>query len=142
ISVDLPAPLSPTSAMTSPAATSKSTSVSAWTEPKLFDRPRIERVGVTDVVVDMVSVDVWGAREGAPHDRSRLAVLGVRPDADLVALEEAVSDEQLPVRLRDRLRRQEQRRHVPLAVEGRLPARGDRLALEQGVGDLRRGSGL
>ena len=40
ISVDFPAPLSPTSAITSPARTSKSTSVSAWTEPKLFEMPR------------------------------------------------------------------------------------------------------
>ena len=39
ISVDLPAPLSPTSAMTSPARTSKSTSVSACTEPKRLRDP-------------------------------------------------------------------------------------------------------
>ena len=36
ISVDLPAPLSPTSAITSPCRTSKSTSVSASTEPNVF----------------------------------------------------------------------------------------------------------
>ena len=45
ISVDLPAPLSPTSAITSPARTSKSTSVSACTEPKLFEMPRSSSSG-------------------------------------------------------------------------------------------------
>src|SRR5436309_98752 len=83
MSVDLPAPLSPTSAITSPAATSKSTSVSAWTEPKLFDRPRMERVGVTDVVVDMVAVDVWGAREAVVGGGDRLDVV-VRPSQHLL----------------------------------------------------------
>ena len=47
ISVDLPAPLSPTSAMTSPAATWKSTSKSAWTAPKLLETPRSSRTGVS-----------------------------------------------------------------------------------------------
>src|SRR3954452_23630172 len=45
ISVDLPAPLSPTSAMTSPGATWKSTWYRAWTAPKLFDTPRSSRIG-------------------------------------------------------------------------------------------------
>jgi hypothetical protein len=35
-SVDLPAPLSPTSAVTSPARTDRSTSCSTWTAPKLL----------------------------------------------------------------------------------------------------------
>ena len=39
-SVDLPAPLSPTRATTSPARTSKSTSVSAWTAPNRLLIPR------------------------------------------------------------------------------------------------------
>ena len=47
ISVDLPAPLSPTSAMTSPADTWKSTSNSAWTAPKLFETPCSSRTGVS-----------------------------------------------------------------------------------------------
>ena len=47
MSVDLPAPLSPTSAMTSPDRTSKSTSVSACTEPNVFVRSRISRSGVS-----------------------------------------------------------------------------------------------
>src|SRR5437763_16750853 len=41
ISTDLPAPLSPSSAVTSPARTSKSTSVSACTGPNDFETPRI-----------------------------------------------------------------------------------------------------
>ena len=47
ISVDLPAPLSPTSAITSPRRTSKSTSVSAWTEPNDLVTPRSSRRGVS-----------------------------------------------------------------------------------------------
>ena len=47
ISVDLPAPLSPTSAMTSPGATWKSTSKRAWTAPKLFETPRSSRTGAS-----------------------------------------------------------------------------------------------
>src|SRR5664279_1455900 len=47
IRVDLPAPLSPTSAMTSPLFTSKSTSVSAWTEPKDFEMLRRSRSGAS-----------------------------------------------------------------------------------------------
>ena len=38
-SVDFPAPLSPTRATTSPGRTSKSTSLSAWTGPKLLLTP-------------------------------------------------------------------------------------------------------
>ena len=47
INVDLPAPLSPTSAITSPSRTSKSTSVSAWTEPNALVTSRSSSVGVT-----------------------------------------------------------------------------------------------
>src|SRR5215207_10030314 len=47
ISVDLPAPLSPTSAMTSPLDTWKSTSNSAWTAPNLFETPCSSRTGVS-----------------------------------------------------------------------------------------------
>src|SRR4051794_3555457 len=42
-SVDLPAPLSPTSATTWPGPTSRSTSVSAATAPNVFETPRSER---------------------------------------------------------------------------------------------------
>ena len=46
ISVDLPAPLSPTSATTSPGATSRLTSVSACTAPNLLLMPSRERTAV------------------------------------------------------------------------------------------------
>ena len=45
ISVDLPAPLSPTSAITSPALDLEVDVVSACTEPKRFETPRSSRVG-------------------------------------------------------------------------------------------------
>src|SRR6476619_6018885 len=45
-SVDLPAPLSPTRATTSPAWTSKSMSLSACTAPKRFDTPDSDRTAV------------------------------------------------------------------------------------------------
>src|ERR1700674_5851979 len=44
-SVDLPAPLSPTNATTSPARTSRSMSVSAATAPKRLETPRRLRTG-------------------------------------------------------------------------------------------------
>src|SRR4051794_12361932 len=43
--VDLPAPLSPTSAVTSPGYTARSTSRRTWTGPKLLLTPRISRIG-------------------------------------------------------------------------------------------------
>ena len=46
--VDLPAPLSPTRATTSPAWISSSTSVSAWTAPKRLETPRNASTGVAD----------------------------------------------------------------------------------------------
>ena len=72
--VDLPAPLSPTRDMTSPARTSKSTSVSACTEPKLLKMLRVSSIGVV-VVLDaaeaMVSVTsaLPGRQAGEPLAR-------------------------------------------------------------------------
>ena len=69
ISVDLPAPLSPTSAITSPAFTSKSTSLSACTEPKLLEMPRSSSVGVS-VAIAAFMKGRHGRRGGAtqrPH---------------------------------------------------------------------------
>src|SRR5688500_17656400 len=45
INVDLPAPLSPTSAMTSPGIARKSTFVSACTAPNRFEMPFNSRMG-------------------------------------------------------------------------------------------------
>src|SRR5947209_14577788 len=64
IRVDLPAPLSPTSATTSPFRTSKSTSESAWTDPNDFDRPRIWRRGVSFMAVSY-HIRGGGTRPGA-----------------------------------------------------------------------------
>jgi hypothetical protein len=49
-SVDLPAPLSPTSATTSPALTSKSTPPSACTAPNRFSTPRSESKAPFEVI--------------------------------------------------------------------------------------------
>src|SRR4029450_12462384 len=49
--VDLPAPLSPTRAMTSPGETWKSTSNRACTAPKLFETPFSSRIGGLSVTL-------------------------------------------------------------------------------------------
>src|SRR5256885_8997477 len=49
--VDLPAPLSPTRAVTSPAFAVRSTSRRTWTAPKLLLIPRISRRGAAAVTV-------------------------------------------------------------------------------------------
>src|SRR5215211_1449230 len=100
ISVDLPAPLSPTSAITSPERTSKSTSVNASTEPKLLRMPRASSVGVSeamvvgvDSAVAVIGATVEGAPEGALDVVScLLAELRVLPAADLALLEVAVEE--------------------------------------------------
>src|ERR671933_1987138 len=134
IRVDLPAPLSPTSAITSPSRTSKSTSWSACTEPKLFETSRSSRVG--GFAFTRVFYKRWGALEGTPHRVDRLlAVLLVLPVADLAALQEAFLEEQLVVRLRDPDRGQQDRlRAADLAVNA-----GDLLALDDRDRGGRRG---
>src|SRR5829696_7504584 len=49
--VDLPAPLSPTRATTSPASTLNSMSLRAWTAPKRLDTPVIDSTGAEVVVM-------------------------------------------------------------------------------------------
>src|SRR2546430_779895 len=66
ISVDLPAPLSPTSAITSPLRTSRSTSVSACTEPNDFETPRSSRKDVWLTMRVSYHRRGGGARGGAP----------------------------------------------------------------------------
>src|SRR5918999_1194446 len=70
ISVDLPAPLSPTSAITSPFDTWKSTSNSAWTAPKLLETPTSSRTGVSVTFVSPPSptADPGAPRAGRPRD--------------------------------------------------------------------------
>src|SRR5690349_10242368 len=112
MSVDLPAPLSPTRAMTSPVRTSKSTSVNACTDPNVFVRSRISRSGV--------SLTSGRPYEGRAVEACRehastlfgclLAVLLVRPGAHLAPLQELVREEPGVVRLGDRGHRDEVRR--------------------------------
>src|SRR5436853_328265 len=134
ISVDLPAPLSPTSAITSPSRTSKSTPWSACTEPKLFETSRSSRVGGFAFI--RLFYKRWSAPGGTPHRIDRLlAVLRVLAVADLAALQEALLEEQLVVRFRDPDRGQQDRlRAADLAVHA-----GDRLALDDRDRGLRRG---
>src|SRR4029077_884142 len=127
ISVDLPAPLSPTSAITSPLRTSKSTSVSACTDPNDFVMLRSWRSGVSGMFTVAVSYHKTsgGARSGRLHlvtaSADRLAVLLVLADADLALLDEPVRVEPVDVGLRDPGDRKRHRRHPLLAVE---PGRG------------------
>src|SRR4051812_27491288 len=121
ISVDLPAPLSPTRAMTSPSLTSKSTSSSAFTEPKLFETPRSWRVGLS--VMEVRGHYGTGASDACARpecDSQGLAVLLVLALADLRLLDEPVRVEQGHVRLRDPRRGQEHRRRTAdlLAMRG------------------------
>src|SRR6266513_684153 len=69
MSVDFPAPLSPTSAITSPSRTSKSTACNAWTQPNCLETPRSSRVGAV-VVLTGGLYDGRGARKERP-DRVR-----------------------------------------------------------------------
>src|SRR5436309_10831190 len=122
INVDLPAPLSPTSAITSPSRTSKSTSCSACTDPKLFETPRSSSV-VAGVAFTERFLPRWRRSEERLHREGLLlAVLRVLADADLAPLQEAFGEEKLVVRLRDPDRRQQDRlRAADLAVDTRHP---------------------
>src|SRR5689334_1508521 len=106
MSVDLPAPLSPTSAITSPLRTSKSTSASACTEPKLFEIPRSSSAGASFALAAFMEGDDGTAGAGALRRAPApqpflLAVLRVGAVADVLLLQVAV-EELLVVRLRDR----------------------------------------
>src|SRR3954470_3773934 len=117
ISVDLPAPLSPTSAITSPFRTSKSTSVSACTEPNVFERPRIWRSGASSVTVVASGFErrMEAPARGASARFRLLAELRELPDADFASLQELLLEEHLVVRLVDRQRGDQDGGH-PLAL--------------------------
>src|SRR5690242_17648902 len=108
-SVDLPAPLSPTSATTSPGRTSKSTSWSACTGPKRLLTPFSARSGPFAFT-----------RATRPRfrlsDARRLACAGELSRADVGRLRVPVLDDRAHVRLDHRKRIQDHRRHVLLAV--------------------------
>src|SRR5215467_6706989 len=152
ISVDLPAPLSPTSAITSPFRTSKSTSVKACTDPNDFVMLRSWRSGVSVLFTVAVSYHKTsgGARSGRLHlvtsSADRLAVLLELADADVALLDELVLVELAHVGLGDPGDRKRHRRHPLLAVEPRS-GRGRLLALHQrdrgrGRGTRLQGHGL
>src|SRR5579862_1898152 len=65
-SVDLPAPLSPTSAMTSPSRTSKLTPASACTEPNDLVMLRSSRRGVSVTGRFLTTEREWRRPKGAP----------------------------------------------------------------------------
>src|SRR4051794_33354367 len=124
IRVDLPAPLSPTRATTSPAWTSKSTSVSASTAPNRLVTPLSSRSGRSGAAVVMLP-----SLLDSVLCTSRL----IRSCANLRRLPVAVLDHgALDLVSRDRRHVERLRRHVFLAVVhlvrrvGRLLALGDR----------------
>src|SRR5215207_1731748 len=99
INVLLPAPLSPTRAVTSPARTSRSTSRRTWTAPKLLLMPRRDSSGSrccpsTDSLISADAVLFAG-----------LLQFGAR--ADLLGGREPVGDHVLDVLREDRLRLQQ-----------------------------------
>src|SRR5215467_11399736 len=97
-SVDLPAPLSPTRPTTSPAWTSKSTSVRAWTAPKCLLMPFSSSTGAS----------FWAVLPSG--DPKRFASVGVCAGADLAGRPEAVRhDRALDVGLDDADRGQKHR---------------------------------
>src|SRR6187397_3236443 len=128
MSVDLPAPLSPTSAMTSPSRTSKSTSVSACTDPNVFERPRISSSGVSVTGRLRTTVEAPGGASTLVADL--LAELLELPGAHVVALQELVLEEARVVGLRDRDHRDHERRLLLRAVRPRR-VRLRLLALEE-----------
>src|SRR5579884_2209331 len=144
ISVDLPAPLSPTSAITRPESARKSTFVSASTGPKLFDTPRSSRSGVSLVVIGFGGSREGGAnaRASLPRSQLLLAVLRVVAGADVAPLDVAVLDRLLPVLLRDHDRRLEGRRHHARAVAHLAVDAGRLAALDQRDRQLRGGRRL
>src|SRR3954465_3453075 len=133
MSVDFPAPLSPTSAITSPSRTSRSTSVSACTDPNDLKTPRSSRRSLS-LTSRFIS---YRDDEGDPF-RGRLrrmtplllAVLGVVAVADVALLEEARREQQLVVRLRDRLRRDQVGLLDPAALRVHDAGGRDGLALD------------
>src|SRR5690349_4980417 len=110
MSVDLPAPLSPTRAITSPERATKSTSCRAWTEPKDFETPRSSRRGGCSLTTVLSHKRTPKETEATPkgppppHRSFLLAVLRVVAVADVALLQETRREEELVVRLRDRLR--------------------------------------
>src|SRR5664280_2054439 len=90
ISVDLPAPLSPTSATTSPASTSKSTPVRASRGPNRLLTPLSARRGEASVVA--VTAGTGSSSVPISLDSGSLACCRVGAGADVLGCPEAVRD--------------------------------------------------
>src|SRR5918999_693398 len=131
ISVDLPAPLSPTSAMTSPLRTWKSTSNSAWTAPKLLETPTRSRTGVSSVTFVSPRSPLQRIRGRPGSGRPRDSLL----KADLLALRRDVV-------LRDRHGLEQDRRDVLGLVVNRVLDAGRLLALGERDRQMRGSVGL
>src|SRR5918998_1449275 len=151
ISVDLPAPLSPTSAMTSPLRTWKSTSNSAWTAPKLLETPTRSRTGVSSVTFVSPRSPSQRIRgrpvRDAPGDSLLKAdLLALRRDvagADVLHLREVgLADVLRDVVLGDRHRLEQDRRDVLGLVVDRVLDTGRLLALGERDRQLRGRVGL
>src|SRR4051794_4907461 len=142
--------------MTSPSRTSKSTSVSACTEPKDLVMPRASSVGAPvasgaagcSITVTRPSVRVPGSPGAAeaglpggagapPGHRRGLAVLGELAAADVGLLEELVREQDVVVLLRHPQRLDQHRGDVPLAVRDLAVDAGGRLALDERDRELR-----
>src|ERR1044072_2646575 len=96
INVDLPAPLSPTSAVTSPARTSRSTSRRTWTAPKLLLIPRRDSSGSRCCPSTVAVMSADAVLFAGLLERLR--------GAHVVGGREAVGDHVLDVLREDRLR--------------------------------------
>src|ERR1700730_3222530 len=137
IRVDLPAPLSPTSAMTSPWRTSKSTSVSACTDPNDFEIPRSWRIGVSLTVSRFLPQSRWRRPPRAPppvRPVRLLAELLELPDAHVALLQEFVREESRVVGLGDRDHLQGNGRLLLTSVLAEAVDPGHLLVPEQGDG--------
>src|SRR5258705_3743004 len=145
IRVDLPAPLSPTSAMTSPSRTSKSTSLSACTDPNAFEMPRSWRIGVSLTGVAFPTTKPVEAPAWAPPPVGPvrlLAELREFADAHVALLQELVLEEPRVVGLRDRDDRNLDGRLLLAAVLAEPVDPGHLLVLQQRDGRRRGCVGL
>src|SRR3954447_7108829 len=140
-SVDLPAPLSPTSAVTSPRWTVRSTSCSTCTGPKRLFSFRISRIG------SVIHLLLPGAPVRVGLLDAGLVALLLDAVADVGGLEGARVDDVLHVVVGDHLGRQEHRLQrgvvrVELLVAEGQPEGGRVLAADQRDRQLRGSVGL
>src|SRR4051812_4685374 len=148
--VDLPAPLSPTSAVTSPGYTARETSRRTCTGPKLLLIPRTSSRGVAVTVFLSQGRGRWwrrAARSPPPPGSLLDAGLGalgrVVAGAQLSCRDEAVVEDDLHVVLGDRNRVEQDRWDVLLGVRvGDLAGDGLLLPLGERDRELRRRVGL